>query len=192
MPSAAAAQRSFTVRDTVTLQSLLRPRLVRRLALMPFVLLAPGAAGQAAPSTARLEVRSDSGTLRVFTSGDLAALPHAEVTEAEHGGAEARASTFSGVPLDTILRRAGVPIDSVRGARAAMYVLVEARDGYRALYSLAELAPDLGGGGVLLVDTRDGAPLSEREGPLRLVNPGDKHPTRWVRQVTALVVRRAP
>jgi hypothetical protein len=163
-------------------------RLVRRTALLAFVLIAPSAAGQASSPGARLEVRGDSGTMRIFSSADLAALPHEQVTASEHE----HTSTFAGIPLDTILRRAGVPIDSVRGARAAMYVLVEARDGYRALYSLAELASDLGGGGVLLVDARDGAPLAEREGPLRLVNPGDQRPTRWVRQVTTLVVRRAP
>jgi len=176
----------------MTFSSRTRPTLVRPAVLLAFLLLAPTARAQTARSTPRLEVRSDSGLLRVFTSADLAALPHASVTEGEHGHSGGKPSTFSGVPLDSILRRAGVPIDSVRGRRAAMYVLVEASDGYRAVYSLGELAPALGGGGVLLVDARDGTPLSDEEGPLRLVNPQDKHPTRWVRQVTALVVRQAP
>ena len=116
---------------------------------------------------------------------DLARLPRVEVRATEHG----RASTFSGVSVAAVLRLAGVPVDSVRGRRAARYVLALAADDYRAAFSLAELAPDLSGRDALLVDRRDGAPLPAAEGPLRLVVPGDRRPARWVRQVTTLVVR---
>ena len=139
------------------------------------------------PAAAQLEVRGDSLPARVFTAAEVAALPHAEVRATEHGGT----STFSGVPLDSLLRRAGVPVDSVRGRRVADYVVVLAADGYRAVFSLAELDPGLGGRAVLVADRRDGQPLGAAEGPLRLVVPGDGRPTRWVRQVTTLVVRRA-
>ncbi len=151
----------------------------------------PGAAQSnplaAGGQEARLEIRGDDLPSRVFTEAELAALPCVEVRATDHG----REGTFSGVPLDTLLRRTGVPVDSVRGRRTADYVLVLAADGYRAVFSLAELAPDLGGRSVLLADHRDGEPLSAEEGPLRLVVPGDARAARWVRPVTTLVVRHA-
>ena len=86
---------------------------------------------------------------------------------------------------------AGVPIDSVRGGRTARYVVASAADGYRVVFSLAELAPDLTGRVVLLADERDGKALAGDEGPLRLVLPDDTRPTRWIRQLTSLTVRQA-
>ena len=141
--------------------------------------------GVAAP--VRLEIRRESALPIVMTAADLARLAGAEVRAVEHG----RPGTFAGVSLTDVLRRAGVPIDSVRGARTTAYVLVTAADGYRALFSLAELAPDLGGRAVIVADRRDGQPLGSTDGPLRLVVPGDQRPTRWVRQVVAIDIRRA-
>jgi hypothetical protein len=43
---------------------------------------------------------------------------------------------------------------------------------------------------VLLADLRDGMPLVEREGLYRIVVPDEKKQARWVRQVTALTVRK--
>jgi hypothetical protein len=68
--------------------------------------------------------------------------------------------------------------------------LVDGSDGYRAVFALAELSPDFTDHVILLADTKDGQPLSPREGPYRLVVPGEKHPTRWVRQVIAVEVRK--
>lgn len=140
-----------------------------------------------ATGAARLAVHVDSVAPVVLTAADLIGLPRAEVRATEHG----RVGTFSGVPLDAVLRRAGVPVDSVRGRRAALYVLATADDGYRAVFSLAELAPGLGGRTVLVADRRDGHPLGAAEGPLRLIVPEDGRPTRWVRQLTTLSVRGA-
>jgi hypothetical protein len=41
---------------------------------------------------------------------------------------------------------------------------------------------------ILLADRRDGKPLDNREGPLRLIVPGDKRHARWIRGVTTLEV----
>ena len=57
------------------------------------------------------------------------------------------------------------------------------RDGYRAVYALAELDPVFTDDRALVVDTRDGKPLSGEEGPLRMLLPEEKRPARWVRQV---------
>ena len=70
----------------------------------------------------------------------------------------------------------------------ASYVLIEARDGYKALFALAEIDPTLSDRVVLLADSKDGVPFDEKEGPWRIIVPGDKRPARWVRQVTAISV----
>lgn len=86
------------------------------------------------------------------------------------------------------------PTESAAGFRDAIrfWELAEARDGYRVLFSLAELAPSLGNQRVLLVDRVDGEALSAEDGPWRLVMPGEAHPTRWARQVVTLRVAAAP
>jgi hypothetical protein len=67
-------------------------------------------------------------------------------------------------------------------------LFVTAPDGFRAIFALAELDPASGDDRVLLADTRDGLALSAKEGPLRVVAPGDKYPARWVRNVTRITV----
>lgn len=79
-----------------------------------------------------------------------------------------------------------------RGAvteKIALYVLVGARDGYHAVFSITELSPVFGDTLVLLADRRDGKPLTDAEGPYRLVVPNDERAARSVRQVASLTVR---
>jgi hypothetical protein len=73
----------------------------------------------------------------------------------------------------------------------AEYLLVEAADGYRAVFALQELDPGFTDRKIYLVTQRDGKPLSAKEGPFRIVYPDEKRPARWVRQVTALRIRPA-
>lgn len=145
-----------------------------------------GAQESATIPTARLEIQHDGAPPVVVSAPAWAQLPRIDLRAAAHG----RAATFSGVPLVALLRHAGVPVDSVRGRRTSLVVIITAADGYRAAFSLAELAPDLGGRAVLVADRRDGEPLDSSEGPLRLVVPDDKRPTRWVRQVVRVDVRQ--
>jgi hypothetical protein len=87
-----------------------------------------------------IEVAGRSTVLRV---ADLAALPRDTVRWAYHGTPHA----FAGVRLIVLLRRAGVPIDSLKGADLTKRLVVEAADHYRAVFTLAEIAP--GGGGAV-------------------------------------------
>ena len=64
--------------------------------------------------------------------------------------------------------------------------MVEAIDGYKVVFALAEVDPAFATREILLADKRDGKPLDAKEGPLRIVAPGDKRVARWVRQVTTL------
>ena len=62
------------------------------------------------------------------------------------------------------------------------------REQHRAVFALAEFDPDFTDRVILLADRRDGHPLSSKEGPFRIVVPGEKRHARWVREVIALDV----
>ena len=72
----------------------------------------------------------------------------------------------------------------------ATYVLAEAADGYRVVFSLAELDSGILDSEVIVADTMDGAPLGEKQGPFRLVAPHEKRPARWVRMLKSITVVR--
>ena len=91
--------------------------------------------------------------------------------------------------VQELLRRAGVPQnEKLRGSAMATYVLAEAADGYRVLYSLAELDSDFQDSEVIVADTMNGSPLGEKQGPFKMVAPHDKRPARWIRMLQSLTV----
>lgn len=137
----------------------------------------PGAlAAQAAPA---LEV-SWPGGMAHLDAAQLSALPRDTMSLAFHGGPPHR---FAGPRLLAVLRQAGVPVDSLRGRGLAQYVMAEARDGYRALFSVGELMEELGNARVMVADTMDDTALPAEDGPFRLVVPGDRRPSRSARQL---------
>lgn len=95
-----------------------------------------------------------------------------------------------GVRLHALLRRSGILTAPARGAELARHLLVTARDGYRVVYSLAELDPATQphAGNAILADRCNGKPLNADDGPLRLLFPGDHRPARWVRQLQSITV----
>ena len=96
------------------------------------------------------------------------------------------------MPLVEVLRSAGVKFGhDLRGPALATYLVVEAADGYRAVFALPELDPASTDRVILLADRRDGKPIDAKDGPLRVIVPGEKRHSRWVKQVIALKVGRA-
>ena len=88
--------------------------------------------------------------------------------------------------------RAGIPQgEQLRGPAMATYVVAVAEDGYRVVFSLAELDSGIFESEVLVADTMDGAPLPDQLGPFRLVAPHEKRPARWVRMLKSITVVRA-
>jgi hypothetical protein len=132
-----------------------------------------------------IAVQNESGATFKFTSADITALPHQEVTVDDHG----KSVRFEGAPLRLVLQKAGVTFgDTLRGKRLAGCVLVEAADGYRVVIALPELDPGFTDRLILLADKADGHPLDAKEGPFRIVIPDEKRMARWVRQVTSLKI----
>lgn len=98
-----------------------------------------------------------------------------------------------GVSLVDLLRASGaIPDGPLRSAQLSRYVQVDARDGYRVLFSMAELDPGTGNRAVYVVDRCHGTALDTTDGPLRLLVPGDVGAARSVRQLESINVVVAP
>lgn len=159
--------------------------------LVGLLTLPARAAGQAAapPAPATLTLRGLDSVAHVVTPREWAQLPRVDTTVSAHGVT----GRYSGVPLTALLALIHAPADgSLRGKALATYILVEAADGYRVVFSLADFDPGFTDRTAIVADRKDGAPLSAQEGPFRLIVPGERRPARWVRMVTAIELRRVP
>ncbi len=136
-----------------------------------------------------LSVKGEAERPLDLTAEEFAKLPRQSVHAKDHEGKEA---DYEGVALVDVLKAAGVKFgQDLRGKALANYLVVEAADGYRAVYALPELDAAFTDRVILLADQRDKKPLDEKHGPLQVIVPGEKKHARWVRQVTALKIGRA-
>ncbi|MBD3626888.1 molybdopterin-dependent oxidoreductase [Cyclobacterium sp.] len=100
--------------------------------------------------------------------------------------------TFKGVNLSKVLEKAGAPTSArIRGENLAKYILIHAKDGYQAVFSLTEVDSSFTDAMVLLVFQEDGKPLPPGIGPFRLVVPHEKKQARWVREVIEIEIKSA-
>jgi DMSO/TMAO reductase YedYZ molybdopterin-dependent catalytic subunit len=151
---------------------------------------APVAAQAAATATAAatLTVGGDVTTPLTLTPTELKALPRTSVELKDDDG---KTTTYEGVLIGELLKRAGAPIGpALRGNAISTYIVASAKDGYQAVFSIAELDPAFTGSRIMVADTADGKPLFEYQGPLRLVCPGDTRGARSVRMLERIDVVR--
>src|SRR5262249_25753550 len=159
---------------------------MRALLLVPLLLAAPDA-GLPAPT-----VDGPGGRTLTLDAATLQRLGRVEETWSS-GGATRK---VSGVSLQRILVEGGVEPGEmgpnlagsrkVRGLRQA--VVVTARDGFQAVFSVGELWPELGPTRVLVVDRVDGKALDAADGPFRLVVLTDQALSRSARQIRRIQV----
>ncbi len=94
--------------------------------------------------------------------------------------------TYTGVSLRTLLEKAGLPTQhDLKGKWMAAYLVAQGSDGYRVVFSLAELDPLFGNNEVWVALAEDGKDLPA----LRLVVPGEKRNARWLRDLQSLKVQ---
>jgi DMSO/TMAO reductase YedYZ molybdopterin-dependent catalytic subunit len=149
-------------------------------------------AAQSAAAAGELRIGGAVATPLALTLVDLKKMPRKSLTvDNPHTG---KKETYVGVTMEDLLQKAGAPLgERLRGKALALYVIAEAEDGYRAVFSLAELDSGIADSDVIVADTMDGGPLGEKVGPLRIVAPHEKRPARWVRMLKSLtVVNAAP
>ncbi len=149
----------------------------------------PGLNAQVASPTPTLQVAGAVKTPLTLSSEDLAKMKRSTVTVDENGSAV----PYQGVWLSEILERAGaVSGGALRGRALSSYVLAEASDGYRVLFSLAECDPAFTDNPILVADERNGKALLQNQGPFRLIVAHDKVGARGVRMLTKLTVGALP
>lgn len=98
---------------------------------------------------------------------------------------------YEGVCLATILQAAGMSWDAKSYLWLDCYVVAEAADGYRVVFSIPEIDPGAARKIILLADRHNGQPLPKGEGPYEIIEADARLRGRWIRQVTAIHVRRA-
>jgi DMSO/TMAO reductase YedYZ molybdopterin-dependent catalytic subunit len=167
-----------------------RPLRTPVLALLLIVAFSPASA-QERPLCARaqpgnLVVHGDIAQEVVIPLSELRTMPRTTINANLHNGEPAR---FEGVTLRELLTRAGVPAE-LRSGDLTRYMVVDAADGYRALFALAELDPAFRETLPILADTQNGQPLDAQYGPVQVIVPGEARHARWVRQVTCLRLGR--
>jgi hypothetical protein len=146
----------------------------------------------AGPAAGGLAVGGDLPSPGTLAVADLAKLP-VEVVELAGPGGKHRGR---GVRLDKILVKLGFEPGamgkdiSVRDKRAGWKKVVRATaaDGFEAAFSCAELSDGMGPTKAYVVFEVDGKPLAPDVGPLRLVVPTDKEPSRSLRQLVRVDV----
>ncbi len=119
-----------------------------------------------------------------FDPAKLGGMERVEVKVTEDG----RSVTYSGVPLASIPgpgTKNPMTMPTLRALSDAV-LLVRGSDGYQAAVSATAVAMDPKGERYLLAVARDGQPLAEGQGPVRLIIPADPKHARWVRQVVAI------
>ncbi len=136
-----------------------------------------------------LIVEVEGGKSLRLLPADLSKLGRQEVKTKDHDG---KASTYAGILLRDILLLADAKFGKdFRGPQLGNYLLVEAVDGYKAVFGAAELESAFTDRPVVLADSKDGKPLPDTHGPWQIIVPDDKKHGRWVRQVTALKLKNA-
>ncbi len=145
------------------------------------------------PGTTALAVRGNVEHALTLSIDDLKQLPVQRIEDLRVVRPAGSASTvpevtrrYTGCLLRDVLERAK-PIDKNRLDLRSSVVIVTAGDGYRAIFSWAELYLSPIGDGALVVYERDGAALPPDEGPLALVSlkdtrPGPRH-VKWLQSI---------
>ncbi|HXY39849.1 MAG TPA: hypothetical protein VEQ10_09270 [Vicinamibacteria bacterium] len=95
----------------------------------------------------------------------------------------------TGIPLVSLLQKAELKTEKVpKHHELTFLVFVEARDSYRAFFSMAELLPKHGRTQAYLIWELDGKPLSAEQGPFRLIVSSDQAPDRNIYGIATITL----
>ncbi|PWV59876.1 molybdopterin-dependent oxidoreductase [Plasticicumulans acidivorans] len=148
----------------------------------------------AAPTTSEFSLSGDVLNPGTYQLDDLLALPAVSESVSYGTGHGPVSAEFTGASLWSLLQAAGIKVDAaVKNDLISKYVVATGSDGYRAVYSIAELSPQFGGSGTpaLVAYTMDGAALGS-SGFARTTAPGDAAGGRYVSNLASLQVFDAP
>ncbi len=138
------------------------------------------------PASAQtLVLKGPTGQTVTVSKTELAALPHVGFTFDAHG----QKHVYEGVPLLDLLAKVGTPTSKALGGKAlAMAVRTTSADGYQVVFGLGELDPGTRSNRIIVADRADGAVLTDKDGPFKLVVEGDLRPARGARMLISVEV----
>lgn len=157
--------------------------MLRSIQLLAVLAVLVPSASSTAGAQESLTIEGVGGRTLRYTAAQLQALGGDTLRVELH---HQRPTTYAIVPLRRLLAEGGVVVDSLKGRQLTMVVIAEARDDYRVAISLGEMAKGLGGREVVIAYRRDNAPLTQEEGPFRLIVKGDERAARSIRQLVRL------
>lgn len=138
-----------------------------------------------AQASAQIVLRINDAPPINIAATDFAKLPRHAAVLNDHG----KQISYEGVLLHDLLAQNGVDFaKGLHGKQLSSYVAALASDGYQVVYALAEFDPTVVDSGIIVADKREGQPLGASEGPLRIVAPHDKRPTRSLRMLQEMDV----
>ena len=121
-----------------------------------------------------------------LTKADLSKMKRITASIKDHDGKQI---PYPGVAVQQILELAGVPTGKeLRGKHLTKFLLVRSTDGYRVVFSLAELDKGFNDKTVILADESMKADLPAGKGPFRIIVPGEKVLARSSFGVSELIV----
>jgi len=108
-------------------------------------------------------------------------------------GEDTVTTSFTGVLLWDIISSAQVNFNSdVRNDKLGFFIVASASDGYQAVISWGEIDPEFGNQPILIAFEEGGQPITDEQGSIRLIVPGDSRGGRYVSGLVSLSVRDAP
>jgi hypothetical protein len=127
----------------------------------------------------------------IVTPETLSALTQTTETATYIAGTSSVTDTYTGVSLWTLIQDAGLLTDpSVKNDLSRYAVVATGSDGYRAIISLGEIAPQFGDQPDLVAyaDTEGQLGAGGADGAMRLIVPGDHAGGRYVSNLVSLSV----
>ncbi|MDR1728218.1 MAG: hypothetical protein LBT74_09910 [Acidobacteriota bacterium] len=136
--------------------------------------LAVGALAQTPAPPTSLTVRGDVQKPGVLTPEDVKKQFAAELHSTKYtAGHDKQEKTAVGVPLVSVIKAAELKTaPTPKHYDLSFIVILEAHDGYRAFFSMAELSKRGEENKTLLVVEEDGKPLSGQDAPFKLLTEG--------------------
>ena len=156
-------------------------------------LLGLGPVQAAAGPTTEFTVTGDVAAPASYDLTTLISLPPTTETVTFQTMTGPQTATFTGPTLWTLLNAVGLQTPAVKNGILRQYVVAQGSDGYAALFSLGELAPQFGGSNpqVLTAHQQNGVALGST-GFARIVAAKDNFGGRYVSNLANLTVGTAP
>jgi hypothetical protein len=155
--------------------------------LIPFLLAAHCASALSVPTT--VSVRGDVQKPGEWSVGALKQRFAGQIQTVKFTAGDQQPRVGTGIPLYSLIQEATPKVEKApKHYDLSFLVILEARDGYRVFFSLAELTPQCGNAQVWLVWEVDGKPLSDKEAPFRLAVLSDQGHDRCIYGIATMTL----